>query len=121
LCWDCVDFDAGALHIERVQDKQTGELLESTKRTSNQRIVPMSETLRRMLAEWNQPVPRSSACSQPRTAGHCCIRTIGTAFGDPRSSEWGCHPPNVTLQYYTHSLHDGREAGNALEAVYSPI
>jgi integrase len=31
----------------------------------------------------------------------------------------GHKTPNVTLQYYTHSLHGGRQAVNALEAVYS--
>ena len=54
---DCWDIEAGVLHIKRIQDKQTGELMESTKRTSNQRIVPMSETLRRMLAEWKPACP----------------------------------------------------------------
>jgi integrase len=33
----------------------------------------------------------------------------------------GHKTPNVTLQYYTHSLHDGRKAVNALEAVYSEV
>ncbi len=31
----------------------------------------------------------------------------------------GHKTPNVTLQYYTHSLHDGREAVNALDATYA--
>ena len=51
LCWDCVDFDAGVVHIKRVQDKQTGELIETTKTASAQRSIPMSETLRRMLID----------------------------------------------------------------------
>jgi integrase len=33
----------------------------------------------------------------------------------------GHKTPNVTLQYYTHSLRDGRQAVNALEAVYSEV
>jgi integrase len=33
----------------------------------------------------------------------------------------GHKTPNVTLQYYTHSLRDGREALNALEAAYSEV
>jgi integrase len=57
LCWDCVDFDAGVVHIKRAQDKQTDELIETTKTASGQRIIPMSETLRRMLAEWKPACP----------------------------------------------------------------
>ena len=57
LCWDCVDFDAGVVHIKRVQDKQTGKLIETTKTASGQRIIPMSETLHRMLAEWKPTCP----------------------------------------------------------------
>jgi integrase len=57
LCWDCVDFDAGLIRIKRVQDKQTGRLIETTKTASGQRIIPMSETLRRMLAEWKPDCP----------------------------------------------------------------
>ena len=57
LCWDCVDFDAGVVHIKRVQDKQTGELIETTKTASGQRTIPMSETLRQMLAEWKPACP----------------------------------------------------------------
>ena len=57
LCWDCVDFDAGVIHVKRVQDKQTGKLIETTKTASGQRIIPMSETLRRMLAEWKPACP----------------------------------------------------------------
>ena len=57
LCWDCVDFDAGVIHIKRIQDKQTGKLIETTKTASGQRIIPMSETLRRMLTEWKPNCP----------------------------------------------------------------
>ena len=57
LCWDCVDFDAGVIHIKRVQDKQTGKLIETTKTASGQRSIPMSETLRRMLTEWQPNCP----------------------------------------------------------------
>jgi hypothetical protein len=40
---DCVDLNAGVVHIKRIQDKQTGKLIETTKTTSGQRIIPMSE------------------------------------------------------------------------------
>jgi integrase len=45
------------IHIKRVQDKQTGELIETTKTASGQRSIPMSETLRRMLTEWQPNCP----------------------------------------------------------------
>ena len=61
LCWDCVDFDAGVIHVKRVQDKQTGKLIETTKTASGQRSIPMSETLRRMLAEWQTELPVARA------------------------------------------------------------
>jgi integrase len=153
LCWDWVDFDAGAVHIRRVQDKQTGELIETTKTASGQRIIPMSETLRRMLAEWKPACPSLERVFPAPHGGVLLYSSFRHRFWRPALQRMGLPPVsihsarasfismlqasgvdvataaklaghktrNVTLQYYTHSLHDGRKAVNALEAVYSEI
>ena len=151
LCWDCVDFDAGAVHIKRVQDKRTGKLIETTKTASGQRILPMSETLCRMLAEWKPTCPSLERVFPAAQGGVLLYSSFLHRFWRPALQRMGlpsisihsarasfismlqasgvdvataaklagsqnaeCHPP-----YYTHSLHDGREALNALEAAYS--
>jgi integrase len=82
LCWDCVDFESGVVHIKRVQDKQTGKLIETTKTASGQRIIPMSETLRRMLAEWKPacpslervfPAPQGGVLNRSGLIGGCFV------------------------------------------------
>ena len=151
LCWDCVDFDAGVVHIKRVQDKQTGVLIETTKTASSQRIIPMSETLRRMLAEWKPACPSLERVFPAPQGGVLLYSSFRHRFWRPALQRMGLPPvsihsarasfismlqasgvdvataaklaghktPTVTLQYYTHSLRDGREAVNALEADYS--
>ena len=140
LCWDCVDFDAGVVHIKRVQDKQTGKLIETTKTASGQRIIPMSETLRRMLAEWKPACPSLERVFPAPQGGVLLYSSFLHRFWRPALQRMGLPPvsihsarasfismlqasgvdvataaklaghktPNVTLQYYTHSLRDGR-------------
>jgi integrase len=147
LCWDCVDFDAGVVHIKRVQDKQTGKLIETTKTASGQRIIPMSETLRRMLAEWKPASPSLERVFPAPQGGVLLYSGFLHRIWRPTLQRMGLPPVSihsarasfismlqasgidvataaklaghktqtVTLQYYTHSLRDGREALHALD------
>jgi integrase len=153
LCWDCVDFDAGVIHIRRVQDKRTGKLIETTKTVSGQRTIPMSATLRRMLAEWKPTCPSFEHVFPAPQGGVLLYSSFRHRFWRHALQRMGLPPvsihsarasfismlqasgvdvataaklaghktPNVTLQYYTHSLHEGRQAVNALEAIYSEV
>jgi hypothetical protein len=83
-----VDFDAGARRIKRVQDKQTGKLVEATKTAS----VIESYRRARRCAECSpigsQPVLRSTEYSPRRNAACCSIPVSFIEFGGPRSNEW---------------------------------
>lgn len=57
LLWDCVDFDANVIRIERSQLKD-GSLSEMTKTEAGRREIPMSPMLREMLLEWRLRCPR---------------------------------------------------------------
>lgn len=57
LLWDCVDFEAGAVHIRRIQE-DNGDLCELTKTEAGRREIPMSLLLRQLLLEWRVRCPR---------------------------------------------------------------
>jgi integrase len=151
ICRIGAGFDGGAIHIKRVQDKQTGKLIETTKTASGQRVIPMSETLRRMFAEWKPACPSLERVFSASKGGVLLYSSFRHRIWRPALQRMGLPPvsihsarasfismlqasgvdiataaklaghktPTVTLQYYTHSLRDGRQAVNALEAVYS--
>jgi integrase len=148
LCWGCVDFDACVVHIKYVQDKRTGKLIETTKTASGQRTIPLSETLRRMLAEWKPACPSLERVFTATQGGVLLYSSFRHRIWRPALQRMGLPPvsihsarasfmsmlqasgvdvataaklaghntPNVTLQYYTHSLHDGRQAVNPAPA-----
>jgi len=60
LLWDDIDFDAGIIRIQRMQE-QDGSTTEFTKTTAGTRDIPMSSVLSGMLSRWRLVCPRSSA------------------------------------------------------------
>jgi integrase len=60
LLWDCVDFDANVIRIERSQLKD-GSLSEMTKTEAGRREIPMTPMLREMLLEWRLRCPRENS------------------------------------------------------------
>lgn len=59
LLWECVDFDANVIRIQRSQLKD-GTLSEMTKTEAGRREIPMSPMLREMLLEWRLRCPRQN-------------------------------------------------------------
>jgi integrase len=59
LLWEDVDFGAGVVRIERMQE-QDGSVTEFTKTAAGTREVPMSSLLRTMLDRWHVTCPRVS-------------------------------------------------------------
>ncbi len=57
LHWDDVDFEANAIRIRRIQQRD-GSLSEFTKTAASARDVPMSPRLREMLLAWRVRCPR---------------------------------------------------------------
>jgi integrase len=58
LKWDDVDFEAGCIHIRRVQLKD-GTVSEVTKTAAGLRAIPMSPMLREALLAWRVRCPRN--------------------------------------------------------------
>jgi integrase len=57
LLWEDVDFDAGVIHIRRIQERD-GSLGEETKTVAGRREIPMMPMLREMLLAWRVRCPR---------------------------------------------------------------
>ncbi len=57
LLWEDVDFDANAIRIRRIQERD-GSITPMTKTAAGTREVPMGPTLRSMLMEWRLRCPR---------------------------------------------------------------
>lgn len=57
LLWQDVDFEAGVIHVRRVQERD-GSLTPMTKTEAGTREVPMGATLRAMLLAWRVRCPR---------------------------------------------------------------
>jgi len=57
LLWEDVDFEANALHICRMQERD-GSITNLTKTTAGTRDVPMGSLLRSLLLEWKVACPR---------------------------------------------------------------
>lgn len=57
LLWDDIDFDAGIIRIQRMQE-QDGSTTEFTKTAAGMRDIPMSSLLRRMIEGWRLVCPR---------------------------------------------------------------
>jgi integrase len=56
LLWDDIDFDGGAIRIQRMQE-QDGSTTEFTKTAAGTRDIPMSAVLQDMLARWRRLCP----------------------------------------------------------------
>lgn len=148
LSWADVDFEAGLIHIRRTQDKGTGEIHERTKTEAGTRAIPMSATLRVMLAEWKLecpskdrvfPAPQGGVLlysnylhrmwtptlkrlKLPKVGVHSARASFismlqATGVDVATAAKLAGHSnPAVTLSHYTHSLSDGREAVEGLDA-----
>jgi integrase len=57
LQWRDIEWEEGVIRIRRTQEKKTGSLVECTKTEAGTRAIPMSATLRRMLAECKYRCP----------------------------------------------------------------
>jgi integrase len=57
LAWDDIDFDAGTIRIQRMQE-QDGSVTALTKTAAGTRDIPMSPVLNEMLARWRAICPR---------------------------------------------------------------
>lgn len=57
LLWGDIDFEAGVVHIRRIQERD-GSLSECTKTEAGTRSIPMSPMLRQMLLDWRLRCPR---------------------------------------------------------------
>jgi integrase len=60
LLWDDVDFDAGVVRIQRMQE-QDGTTTEFTKTAAGTRDIPMSALLRDLFERWRRICPRPVA------------------------------------------------------------
>jgi integrase len=57
LLWEDVDFEANAIHIRRMQERD-GSISNITKTSAGTRDIPMCRMLRTMLLEWRVACPR---------------------------------------------------------------
>lgn len=95
LCWDCVDFDAGVVHIRRVQDKRSGELIGATKTASSQRSVPMGEAVRRMLAGWKTICPSPERVFPAKQGGTLLYSNFLHRIWKPTLERMGLPPVSI--------------------------
>jgi len=60
LRWDDIDFDAGIIRIQRMQE-QDGSTTEFTKTAAGTRVIPISSLLRSLLSKWRLVCPTRGA------------------------------------------------------------
>jgi integrase len=57
LQWSDIDFDANIIRVCRIQEKTTGRMIEATKTSASNRVIPLSNTLRQLLLKWKTQCP----------------------------------------------------------------
>jgi integrase len=116
LSWDDVDFGAGIIRIERMQE-QDGSITEFTKTAAGTREVPMSSLLRSMLLKWREVCPRSdgalprvfprlghlpAAPGQPLSGGTLSYANFRKSYWQPAFAALGL--PYVTPHSARHTF-----------------
>jgi integrase len=109
LLWEDVDFGAGLIRIERMQE-QDGSITEFTKTAAGTREVPMSSLLRTMLDRWHPACPRDNGGPQrvfprlgrlPTSAGQTPAGGGALSYANFRKSYWQPAFAALGLPYVT--------------------
>lgn len=105
LCWDCVDFERGQIHVRRqyVYHAGQGQITETLKTKSSRRDIPMPPMLYAHLLELKKAstghtvfdLSRPSMARIPHGLKHMCNVNCR---GEPRS----CKPNVAALDFYVH-------------------